>query len=250
MKEQMSLLVGLTDRLPESASGGRLPLPRGILLTGSPGTGKTLLVHALAGSTQVHLISVTPAALVSRWHGEAQRGVRQIFKRAKQIAPCIVFLDELDGLAPARGVGLADQQLVSQLCVELDHLLESFNVTVIGATSRPDGVDPSLLRPGRIDLAIHLSMPNAEERLEILEIHTRTTPLADDVCLPDLAAATQGLVGADLAALCRYAVMQAVRGSVRDAHHQAESRALRISMGDFQAGLGSSHLKPAPEGEL
>jgi transitional endoplasmic reticulum ATPase len=213
VREQLEALIDLPNALASYLPRASLHLPHGVLLTGTSGTGKTLVAHAFAGSSGVHFISVDPATLTSRWHGEAELAIRQTFRRAKQIAPCILFFDELDTLAPARGQGLdhITERLVSQLCVELDHLLDNANVSVIAATSRPESVDPSLLRPGRFDLKIELRPPSDAERLEVFKIHTKNLPLAQDVDLDELARRTAGATGADIAALCRAALMGSLR---------------------------------------
>jgi len=215
------------------------------VLTGPPGSGKTLLVHAMAGASGAHFISVDAATLHSRWQGEAERGIRQMFKRAKQIAPCIVFFDELDAIAPARGRAAdgAGERLVSQLCVELDHLLDTAGVLAVAATNRPDRVDPALLRAGRFDLVIELPLPDRRERREILRIHTAELPLAPDVDLDRLAQATSGASGADLAALCRNAMLlDFTRSCARQGNLPGESM---IEMSDFAQAMERSHATEA-----
>ena len=238
VRQQLEALIDLPDAFASYLPKVPLRLPHGVLLTGRSGTGKTLVAHAFAGSSGVHFISVDPATLTSRWHGEAELAIRQTFRRAKQIAPCIVFFDELDTLAPARGQGLdhITERLVSQLCVELDHILDSSNVSVIAATSRPEAVDASLLRPGRFDLKIELRPPPDEERLEIFRIHTRDLPLARDVDLGELAGSTAGATGADIAALCRSALMRSLRRRLAD-NEAAGSGDLTVTMSDFAEAL-------------
>ncbi len=206
--------------------------PKGILLDGPPGTGKTLLAKALARESEANFIAVSGPQLMSRWVGESERGVRETFRKARQAAPCIIFFDELDALAPRRGIGgnEVSDRVVSQLLTELDGIEELRGVVVLAATNRQDRLDPALLRPGRFDYRVTLSLPDEEARLAILRIHLRGTPLAEDVDLAALASATDGMVGADLAGLCRRAAVSAIReflGSQADEGLAEE--ALRVS---------------------
>jgi transitional endoplasmic reticulum ATPase len=206
--------------------------PKGILLDGPPGTGKTLLAKALARESEANFIAVSGPQLMSRWVGESERGVREIFRKARQAAPCIIFFDELDALAPRRGIGgnEVSDRVVSQLLTELDGIEELRGVVVLAATNRQDRLDPALLRPGRFDYRVTLPLPDEEARLAILRIHLRGTPLAEDVDLAALASATDGMVGADLAGLCRRAAVSAIReflGSQADEGLAEE--ALRVS---------------------
>jgi transitional endoplasmic reticulum ATPase len=188
--------------------------PKGILLHGHPGTGKTLLAKAVATESRANFISIKGPQLISKWVGEAERGVREVFKRAKQAAPSIIFFDEIDALAPKRGLGDASgvaERVISQLLTELDGIEELRGVVVLGATNRLDMLDPALLRPGRFDLLIQLPLPDEAGRLEILRIHMRGKPLADGVDLARLARDTEGFAGAEIEAVCRKATMLAVR---------------------------------------
>ena len=188
--------------------------PKGILLTGPPGTGKTLLAKAVASGSGANFISVKGPALLSMWVGESERGIREIFKKAKQASPCIVFLDEIDAIAPVRGAGgdsHVTERVVSQLLTEMDGIEELKGVVVLAATNRPDIIDPALLRPGRFDIQLPLAAPDERVRLEILKIHTQGKPLASDVDLEALARATSSLVGSDIAAICQRASMLAIR---------------------------------------
>ena len=188
--------------------------PKGILLHGPPGTGKTLLAKAVAHQSEANFISVKGPQLLSMWVGESERGVREVFHKARQAAPCIVFFDEIEALAPIRGGGGDSQvteRVVSQLLTELDGIEELKGVVVLAATNRLDRVDPALLRPGRFDFLVELPMPDLPTRLDILQIHTKDTPLAGDVSLEDLAKTTDGMAGADLEGLCHRAALQAIR---------------------------------------
>jgi transitional endoplasmic reticulum ATPase len=188
--------------------------PKGILLHGPPGTGKTLLAKAVATESQANFISVKGPQLMSKWVGEAERGVREVFKRAKQAAPSIIFFDEIDALAPKRGLGDTSgvaERVISQLLTELDGIEELRGVVVLAATNRLDMLDPALLRPGRFDLLIQLPLPDEGGRLEIFRIHLRRKPLAEDVDLLNLAQRTGGCAGAEIEAICRRAIMLAIR---------------------------------------
>ncbi len=187
--------------------------PKGILLTGTSGTGKTLLARALAGELGLTLITVDQPSLLSKWVGESEKGLREVFKRAKQASPCILFFDEIESLVPARSVqeaGSLFPRLVSQLFRELDDLHGSLGVLVLGATNRPDLMEQALLRAGRFDYVLELTLPNRDERREILGIHTEGLPLEDDVDLEDIAEATGGWTGADLELMCKKAAILAL----------------------------------------
>ena len=188
--------------------------PKGILLTGPPGTGKTLLAKAVASQSQVNFISVKGPALLSKWVGESEKGIREVFKKAKQASPCIVFFDEIDAITPVRG-GSADshvtERVISQFLTELDGIEELKGVVILAATNRPDIIDPALLRAGRFDLQLELPIPDKEARLAIFQIHTGGKPLAEDVDLESLAKATEGMVGSDIEAVSRRASMLAIR---------------------------------------
>lgn len=203
---------------------------RGILLYGPPGTGKTLIAKAIANESGTNFISVNGPEVASKWMGESERAIRQIFKRAKQMAPCIIFFDEIDSIAPIRGSsdGSAWERVVAQLLTSMDGIESMKNVTVMAATNRPDMIDPALLRPGRFDRMVLVGKPDAESRLRILKVHTRKMPLADDVDLGWITSVTDGFVGADLAALCREAGLSAYRRN-----RNAES----VTRTDFESAL-------------
>jgi len=192
--------------------------PKGILLYGPPGTGKTMLAKAVATESQANFISVKGPEFLSKWVGESEKAVRETFRKARQAAPSVVFLDEIDSIAPARSSGTADshvtERVISQILTELDGLESLNNVIVIAATNRPDIIDAALLRPGRFDRLIEIGMPDERARLEILKIHTAKKPLADGVSLEELAAKTDKYSGADLAAIVNEAVMLAIRECV------------------------------------
>ncbi|MHA1288008.1 MAG: CDC48 family AAA ATPase [Candidatus Thorarchaeota archaeon] len=189
--------------------------PKGVLLHGPPGTGKTLLAKAIATESGVNFINVKGPELLSKWVGESERGVREIFRKARQAAPCIVFLDELDSLTPTRGSGFGDshvtERVVSQLLTELDGLEELKDVVVIGATNRPDMIDNALLRAGRLGKLLEIPAPDRDARHKIFLIHTKNKPLADDVDFDELADQTDGKTGADIATICNEASIRAIR---------------------------------------
>jgi len=213
VKESLKESVEWPLKNPEVFERIGIEYPKGILLYGPPGCGKTLLAKAVANESEANFISVKGPQLLSKWVGESERAIREIFKKAKQVAPSIIFFDEIDSLAPRRGYGLGEnvtERLVSQLLTEMSGLEDMKNVVVMAATNRPDIIDPALLRPGRFDRQIFVPAPDFEARKKILEIHTRRMPLKD-VDLEDIAKRTKGFSGADLEALCREAGMNAIR---------------------------------------
>ncbi|MDP2968102.1 MAG: AAA family ATPase, partial [Deltaproteobacteria bacterium] len=189
--------------------------PKGILLHGAPGTGKTLLAKAVANESGVNFISVKGPSLISKYVGESERGIREVFKKAKQASPTILFFDEIDSLVPQRGSSSTDahvtERVISQFLTEMDGIEELKGVMVLAATNRLDLVDPALLRSGRFDLLLELSKPDEATRLEIFNIHTKNKPLAGDVDLKSLAKGTEGMVGSDIESICRKASMFAIR---------------------------------------
>ncbi|MCC6178712.1 MAG: CDC48 family AAA ATPase [Chloroflexi bacterium] len=206
--------IELPRQRPDLFAQAGIRPPRGILLTGPSGTGKSLLVRAIATSTGLSLITADAATLLSKWLGESEKSVRHVFARARQAAPCLLFFDDLDSIAPMRGgdqAGGAVDRVVSQLLTELDTLDELSEVIVLGATNRPDLVDPALLSPRRFAYVVELALPNETARREILAAHTRKMPLADDVNLEALAALSDGFSGADLAAVCQRAALAEIR---------------------------------------
>ncbi|MEM2028643.1 MAG: CDC48 family AAA ATPase, partial [Candidatus Bathyarchaeia archaeon] len=195
--------------------------PKGILLYGPPGTGKTLLAKAVATESEANFISIKGPEILSKWVGESERAIREVFRRAKQAAPSIIFFDEIDAVAPIRGGGYGDshvtERVISQLLTEMDGIEELRGVVVLAATNRPDIIDPALLRPGRFDKLLYVPLPDLEARKEILRIHLKKKPLAEDVDIEDIAKRTEGYTGADLAAICNTAVMLAIREHVMNA---------------------------------
>ena len=201
-------------KFPEKFKKFGIRPPKGVLLFGPPGTGKTLIAKAVANETQANFISVKGSELLSKWLGESEKAVRKIFRKARQVAPSIIFFDEIDAIAQLRGVdegSRAVERVLNQILTEMDGLEELQGVMVIGATNRPDILDPALLRPGRFDRLVYVRPPDKKSRVAIFKIHTRDMPLADDVDIDVLAELTEGYVGADIEAICREAVMLALR---------------------------------------
>ncbi|MDO5848464.1 MAG: CDC48 family AAA ATPase [Methanobrevibacter sp.] len=192
--------------------------PKGVLMQGPPGTGKTLLAKAVANESDAHFISIAGPEIMSKYVGGSEENLREKFEEAEANAPSIIFIDELDAIAPNREdtQGEAERRTVAQLLTLMDGLKSRGQVVIIGATNRPDSIDPALRRPGRFDREIEIGVPDEEERLEILEIHTRSMPLAEDVDLEEFAKVTHGFVGADLESLCREAAMRVVRRIIPD----------------------------------
>ena len=230
--------------------------PKGILLYGPPGTGKTLMAKAAANESEANFISIKGPELLSKWVGESEKGVREVFRKARQAAPCIIFFDELDAIAPTRGGDHGDshvtERVISQFLTEMDGLEILTNVVVIGATNRPDIIDPALLRPGRFDRILYVPPPDRESRLQIIKIHTKKKPLAEDVNFEDLADKTDGYTGADIASLSSAAVMLALREHItkypdsKEAEKQAKD--LKINMKHFDDAM--KKIRPLSKQEV
>ncbi|MDZ5809797.1 CDC48 family AAA ATPase [Halorubrum sp. AD140] len=218
---------------PEKFDRMGVDAPKGVLLYGPPGTGKTLMAKAVANETNANFISVRGPQLLSKWVGESEKAIRQTFRKARQVSPTIIFFDELDSLAPSRGQEMGNnvsERVVNQLLTELDGLEEMGDVMVIGATNRPDMIDPALLRSGRFDRLVMIGQPDQEGREQILEIHTQNTPLAPDVSLREIAEITDGYVGSDLEGIAREAAIEALRD---------DDDAEEVEMKHFRAALES-----------
>jgi len=219
--------------------------PSGVLLYGPPGTGKTLLARALAGETDVNFVRVDGPEIIDRYVGESEKAIREVFERARQSAPSIVFFDELDAIAASRGDGHeVTERVVSQLLTELDGMQENPNLVVLAATNRKDQIDPALLRPGRLDTHVFVGEPDLDAREKILAVHTQGKPLADDVDVNELAAELEGYTGADLEALVRDASMRAIREVAADSDPEtANERAdeVRIERRHFEVARDSTN---------
>jgi len=216
-KQKIRELVELPLRHPELFKHLGIEPPKGILLIGPPGTGKTLLAKAVANEANAYFVAINGPEIMSKYYGESEARLREIFEEAKKNAPAIIFIDEIDAIAPKREevTGEVEKRVVAQLLTLMDGLQERGQVVVIGATNRPDAIDPALRRPGRFDREIWINPPDFKGRYEILLIHTRNMPLAPDVDLRKLAEVTHGFSGADLAALAREAAMSALRRAIQ-----------------------------------
>ncbi|WP_456329853.1 CDC48 family AAA ATPase [Archaeoglobus sp.] len=249
-KQELMEAVEWPLKYPEVFKAANIKPPRGILLFGPPGTGKTLLAKAVANESNANFISVKGPELLSKWVGESEKHVREMFRKARQVAPCVIFFDEIDSLAPRRG-GIGDshvtERVVSQLLTELDGLEELKDVVVIAATNRPDMIDPALLRPGRLERHIYIPPPDKKARVEIFKIHLRGKPLADDVDIEKLAERTEGYSGADIEAVCREAGMLAIRELIKPGMSREEAKEaakkLKIEKRHFEEAL--KKIKPS-----
>lgn len=215
VKQELQEAVEWPLKYPEKFQKFGIRPPKGTLLYGVPGTGKTLLAKAVASESEANFISVKGPELLSKWVGESEQGVREVFRKAKQTAPTVIFFDEIDAIASSRSGNDGDsgvtKRVVNQLLTEMDGMEELEDVAVIAATNRPDILDSGLMRPGRFDRHIKVDVPNEEGRLAIFKVHTKDMPLADDVDLKKLAKQTEGYVGADIEAVCREAAMLTLR---------------------------------------
>jgi transitional endoplasmic reticulum ATPase len=235
LKEELHEAVEWPLKHKEAFEYTGVTSPKGILLHGPPGTGKTLIAKALAHTTESNFISIKGPELLSKWVGESEKGVREIFRKARQAAPCIIFLDEIDAIAPARGSGSSDsnvtERVVSQILTEIDGLEELHNVLIIGATNRVDIVDPALLRPGRFDRIIEVPLPDSKGRENVFKIHTKKKPLAEDVNLIKLVEMTEGFSGAEIGGVCSRAAITAIKRYVNNKEKSVKS--IKITQEDL-----------------
>ncbi len=243
-KEQLREGIELPLKHPDAFRRLGIRPAKGFLLFGPPGTGKTLLAKAVAREAEANFIATKSSDLLSKWYGESERQVSRLFARARQVAPAVIFIDEIDSLAPQRGGGLGEpavtERVVNTMLAEMDGLEELQGTVVIGASNRPTLIDPALIRPGRFDELIYVSVPSRDGRLHILKIHTKAMPLGDDVNLDALADRTNGYTGADLEDLVRRAGLQALR---------ADLEAERVPMRFFEQALKETRASVTPEME-
>jgi len=239
IKRELREAIELPLRYPELLRRARVRPPRGILLYGPPGTGKTLLAKAVASQSGVNFISVKGPALISKFVGDSERGVREIFHKARQAAPCVLFFDEIDALAPRRGSGDAGvtERVLSQFLTEMDGVEELKGVLVVAATNRRDMLDPALLRPGRFDLSLEVGLPDTATRARIFAIHLRGVPLAADVDLQAIAVLAEGFGGAHIEAACRRAGLMIVRGIIDSQPADADTAPIEIGAATLRAAI-------------
>ncbi|MBC7081152.1 MAG: CDC48 family AAA ATPase [Thermoplasmatales archaeon] len=230
VKQRLREAVEWPLKNPEAFKKMGIRPPKGILLYGPPGTGKTLLAKAVATESEANFLSVKGPEIFSKWVGESEKAIRELFKKAKQTAPSIVFFDEIDAIAPRRGSHegtRVTETVVNQLLTSIDGLEQMSDVVIIGATNRPDIIDPSLLRPGRFDELVLVGIPDKEARKSIFKIHTKNMPLAKDVSIDELAGIAEGYVGADIEAICREAGMMALRENANEVTREHFMRAMK-----------------------
>jgi len=231
-KQELKEAVEWPLKYPEKFKEFHVEPPKGVLLYGPPGTGKTLLAKAVANESDANFIAIKGPELLSKWVGESEKGVREVFRKARQTAPTVIFFDEIDSIANTRGSDAGGsgvtQRVVNQLLTEIDGMEDLHDVAIIAATNRPDIIDPGLMRPGRFDRHIKVDTPNEESRLAIFKVHADKMPLADDVDLGKLAKHTEGYVGADIEAVCREAAMLTLRENMdaKEIHMKAFNKAM------------------------
>jgi transitional endoplasmic reticulum ATPase len=252
VKQQLREAVEWPMRFPELFAKSGIRPPKGVLLFGPPGTGKTMLAKAVATESGANFIAVRGPEVLSKWVGESEKAIREIFKRARQTAPTVIFFDEIDSIAPMRGMAHdsgVTERMVNQLLSEMDGIVPLSKVVVIAATNRPDILDPALLRPGRFDRLIYVPPPDKKARLEILKVHTASVPLSSDVNLEVLAEKTEGYTGADLEALVREATMIALRDVYAKCGTEANNKCSGLKV-DAQTECYNRTVRECVEGNM
>ncbi len=244
VKQHMKEAVEWPLKKPELFSRLGIKPPKGILLYGPPGCGKTMLARAVATESEANFISIKGPEVFSKWVGESEKAVREVFRKARMAAPTVIFLDEMDSLTPRRGMGMSDsgvsERVISQLLTEMDGIITLQDIVVVAATNRPDMVDSAVLRPGRFDRLIYVSEPDEQSRLQIFGLYTKGMPLSKDVDLKQLASTTKYYSGADIESLCREAAMHTLRRDVE---------AQEVTMKDFQDAMKEVGPSVTPEME-
>jgi transitional endoplasmic reticulum ATPase len=244
VKQELKEAVEWPIKNPEMFTKLGIKPPKGILLYGPPGCGKTLLARGVATESEANFISIKGPEVFSKWVGESEKAIREVFRKARMAAPSVVFFDEMDSLVPRRGLGYADsgvsERVISQLLTEMDGIVALEDIVVIAATNRPDIVDPAVLRPGRFDRLIYVPEPDEKSRVQIFKIHTKNMPLAKDVNLTELVAMTKNYTGADIEALCRESAMHALRRDVN---------AKEVAMMNFQETIKKTGPSITPDME-
>jgi len=248
LKEELYEAVEWPLKHREAFEHTDVAAPKGILLYGPPGTGKTLIAKAVAHTTESNFISIKGPELLSKWVGESEKGIREIFRKARQASPCIIFLDELDSLAPSRSSGSSDsnvtERVVSQLLTEIDGLEELQDVLIIGATNRVDLIDSALLRPGRFDRIIEVPLPDTKGRENIFKIHTKKKPLAEGVDFAKLVELTDGFSGAEIEGICNRAAMSSIRRYVDKKEKNVKS--IKVTQEDFETAIKKVRISARP----
>jgi len=227
--------------------------PKGVLLYGPPGTGKTLLAKAIATESQANFINVKGPEFLNKWVGESEKAVREIFRKARQAAPCIIFMDEIDSIVPKRGMeedSRVTERIISQMLTEMDGLETLHNVVVIAATNRPDLIDEAILRPGRFDRIVAIPLPDFAARLQILKIHAKGMPVAADVNLEEIARKTEGFTGADLAAICNEAAILRIRKYMASGGKLDRDNYSKLSVGMEELNEAMEKIRPASRVEM
>src|SRR5712692_2548872 len=256
VKEELREAIEWPLKYPELFAQMNAVPPKGLLLYGPPGTGKTLLAKAAANESEANFISVKGPELLNKYVGESEKAIREVFRKARQASPCIIFFDEIDSVAPVRGSGSGDsnvtERVISQFLTEMDGLEELRNVVIIAATNRPDIVDPALLRPGRFDRMLLVPPPDLGARKQIFRIHTKKTPMAEDVKLDELARKTEGYTGADIASICNTAVMLSIKehiGKAKDPEDaKKKAKGLKVARRHYDEAM--QKVKPISSQEL
>jgi len=232
VKQELKEAVEWPIKNPEIFERLGIKPPKGIFLYGPPGCGKTLLARAVATESEANFITIKGPEVFSKWVGESEKAIREVFRKARMAAPSVIFFDEMDSLVPRRGLGFGDsgvsERVISQLLTEMDGIVALEDIVVIAATNRPDIVDPAVLRPGRFDRLIYVPEPDEKSKLQIFKIYTKNMPLAKDVSLSQLVALAKNYSGADIEALCREAAMHALRRDIN---------AKEVTMIDFQEAI-------------